>query len=257
VRGPVTPVMSPTNISGCSLWLDAADSSSLYISNAGPVSEISSPMDISGCQGWWDASDLTSMFQDSAQTIPVTSNDNPVAVLRDKSGSNIHAIQSSSTNSRPLYKTNVPNANGRSALYFDGLDDFLLANKPASNSYTILAVLYPTITLINAASPISINYAACFHPFGGELRWFADSTGNYLNSSLNFDQFPQIIGWSNNSNAIIGYKNSNIAFSGTADANIGAAGLQIGRRDAGYSYFTGYVCEIVYYNKVLSLSERD
>lgn len=255
--GPVTAVSSPTGINGCSLWLDAADSNSLYISDAGPVVTISSPMDISGCQGWWDASDLTSMFQDSAQTTPVTSNDNPVAVLRDKSGANIHAIQSSSTNSRPLYKTNVPSTGGKSALYFDGVDDFLLANRPASSNHTILAVLYPTVTLTGAASPISINYLACFHPFNGDIRWFASDTGNYLNSSYNFDQFPQIIGWANNSNAIVGYKNSNITFSGNAEPNVSTvAGLQIGRRDAGYAYFTGYICEIVYYNKILSLSER-
>jgi len=254
--GPVTAASSPTDVNGCALWLDAADSSSLYISNAGPVTTISSPLDISGCQGWWDASDLTSIFQDSAQTTPVTSNDHPVAVLRDKSGSNIHAIQSSSNNSRPLYKTNVPNANGRSALYFDGVDDFLLASRPASSNHTILAVLYPTVTLAGAASPISINSLACFHPFVGDIRWFASNDGAYIGGTVLFDLFPQIIGWTNNNSSITAYKNSNVAFSGTADANINAAGLQIGRRDSGMGYFTGYICEIVCYNKVLSLSER-
>lgn len=253
--GNITAVSNPTQISGCALWLDSNDSSATYMSYAGPVSTISSPLDISGCQGWWDASDISSMFQDTAQTVAVTNSGDPVAVLRDKSGANIHAIQSSSTSSRPTYTANL--ANNKSGLFFDGVDDFLLANRSASSTHTILAVLYPTVTLNGAASPISINYLACYHPSNSSIMWFASNTGNYLTGAYNFDQFPQIVGWTNNNSVVTGYKNSYVTFSGNAEPSVStSSGLQIGRRDAGYAYFTGYICEIVHFNKVLSTSER-
>ncbi len=252
--GPVSAVSAPTEISGCALWLDGSDDSTKYMSYAGPVTTISSPLDISGCQGWWDASDISSMFQDSSQTIPVLTNGDPVAVLRDKSGSSIHAIQSTLTSSRPTYTANL--ANNKSGLFFDG-GDFLLANRPASSTHTILAVLYPTVTLMNAASPIAINQLACFHPQGGEISWFSSDTGNYLTGSYIFDFHPQIVGWTNNNSNVTGYKNSYVAFAGASTTNVSTtSGLQLGRRGDGYAYFTGYICEVVYYNKVLTTSER-
>jgi hypothetical protein len=194
------------------------------------------------------------MFQDAAQTVAVISNGDPVAVLRDKSGSNIHAIQSTLTSSRPIYTANL--SNNKSGLFFDG-GDFLLANRPASSTHTVLAVLYPAVTLMHAASPISINHLACFHPQGGGINWFASDTGNYLNGSYNFDFYPQIVGWTNNNSSVTGYKNSYVAFAGMATTNVSTdSGLQLGRRGDGYAYFTGYICEVVYYNKVLTTSER-
>jgi hypothetical protein len=47
-----------------------------------------------GEQGaWYDPSDLTSMFQDAAGTTPVTAMEQPVGLLRDKSGRGNHASQ--------------------------------------------------------------------------------------------------------------------------------------------------------------------
>lgn len=53
---------------------------------------------------WYDPSDLSTLFQDAAGTIPVTGNGNPVGLMLDKSGNNLHVKQTSSA-SRPIYKT--------------------------------------------------------------------------------------------------------------------------------------------------------
>jgi len=53
---------------------------------------------------WYDPSDITSLFQDSAGTIPVTADGDPVGSMLDKSGNGFHATQATAGN-RPVYKT--------------------------------------------------------------------------------------------------------------------------------------------------------
>ena len=67
---------------------------------------------------WFDPSDLTTLFQDSAGTIPVTANGDPVGLMRDKSGRNCHARQTVSAK-RPTYRTD----GALSWIDFDGVDD--------------------------------------------------------------------------------------------------------------------------------------
>ena len=77
-----------------------------------------------GEQGaWYDPSDLSTLFQDSAGTTPVTAVDQPVGLMRDKSGRGNHASQATDTR-RPLLKQD---ASGFYHLLFDGVDDYLRA----------------------------------------------------------------------------------------------------------------------------------
>ena len=77
-----------------------------------------------GKQGvWYDPSDLSTLFQDVAGTVPVTTNDNPVGKILDKSGNNNHATQTVSA-ARPLYKTEP------SRLLLDKVDDSIVINFP-------------------------------------------------------------------------------------------------------------------------------
>lgn len=76
---------------------------------------------IEGKQGvWYDPSDMSTLFQDVAGTIPVTKDGDPVALMRDKSGNNNHAMQTVSA-ARPVYKTDGI----LHWLDFDGTDDRL------------------------------------------------------------------------------------------------------------------------------------
>lgn len=60
-----------------------------------------------GEQGaWYDPSDFSTMFQDAAGTTPVTAVEQPVGLIRDKSGRGNHASQSTST-SRPVLSARV------------------------------------------------------------------------------------------------------------------------------------------------------
>ena len=47
---------------------------------------------------WYDPSDMTTLFQDAAGTTPVTAVEQPVGLIRDKSGRNNYAFQSTSAN---------------------------------------------------------------------------------------------------------------------------------------------------------------
>ncbi len=74
-----------------------------------------------GEQGaWYDPSDLTTLFQDDAGTVPVTTDGQAVALMRDKSGNGHHAAQTVA-GSRPIFRTSA----GLSWLEFDGVDDVL------------------------------------------------------------------------------------------------------------------------------------
>ena len=73
----------------------------------------------------YDPNDLSTMFQDAAGTVPVTGAGQPVGLIRDKSGRNNHAYQTTSA-SRPILRQNA--ITGAYYLGFDGSDDFLVTN---------------------------------------------------------------------------------------------------------------------------------
>lgn len=79
-----------------------------------------------GEQGFvYDPNDLSTMFQDAVGIVPVTTEGQPVGLIRDKSGRNNHAFQTVSA-SRPLLQRNA--TTGAYYLVFDGADDFLRTN---------------------------------------------------------------------------------------------------------------------------------
>jgi hypothetical protein len=76
-----------------------------------------------GVQGFfYDPNDLSTMYQDAAGTVPVTGVGQAVGLIRDKSGRNNHAFQTTSA-SRPILRQNA--VTGANYLEFDGSDDFL------------------------------------------------------------------------------------------------------------------------------------
>ncbi|MDD2319172.1 MAG: hypothetical protein PHO83_03880 [Geobacteraceae bacterium] len=75
-----------------------------------------------GTQGLWiDPTDLSSLFQDAAGATPVTDADQPVGLVRDKSGRGNHLSQATSSAKPTLRK----DAQGRYYLEPDGIDDLL------------------------------------------------------------------------------------------------------------------------------------
>jgi len=70
---------------------------------------------------WFDPSDMSSMFQDSAGTVPVANDGDPVGLLMDVSGNGNHAVQTVPA-ARPSWRTDGV----LSWLEFDGADDKLV-----------------------------------------------------------------------------------------------------------------------------------
>jgi hypothetical protein len=146
---PSATGFNPRSISGLALWLDAADTSTLYTTDAGPVTAVSSPLDISGCKLWLDA--------DDASTFTLVGSS--VSEWRDKSGSGApHATQSSA----PARPSRVSAAvNGRAAVEFQGTHALTFASSTASFNYlhnatgaTVFIVVRPD----TASNPDAIRY---------------------------------------------------------------------------------------------------
>jgi hypothetical protein len=111
--GAIRGRTAPTTYSG----IQAPDGSYYFSGLFTPLSLFAA-----GEQGaWYDPSDFSTMFQNSTGTTPVTAVDQPVGLIRDKSGRGNHASQSTEA-SRPILKVDE---NGRYYLFFDGTDDFL------------------------------------------------------------------------------------------------------------------------------------
>lgn len=70
---------------------------------------------------WYDPSDLSTLFQDSAGTVPVTGVNQPVGMMRDKSGRGNHATQPTTVN-RPVLQQD---GSGKDYLAFNGTNSWL------------------------------------------------------------------------------------------------------------------------------------
>ena len=116
----ITPKI--TNLGYSNLWTDM----SAILGYASNFQKLITKLFANGEQGFfYDPSDMGTMFQDAAGTIPVTAVGQPVGLIRDKSGRNNHAFQTTSA-SRPLLRQNA--ITGANYLEFDGADDFLQTN---------------------------------------------------------------------------------------------------------------------------------
>lgn len=116
----ITPKI--TNLGYSNLWTDM----STILGYASNFDQQIQKLFANGEQGFfYDPNDLSTMFQDAAGTVPVTAAGQPVGLIRDKSGRNNHAFQTTSA-SRPILRKNA--VTGANYLAFDGSDDFLQTN---------------------------------------------------------------------------------------------------------------------------------
>jgi hypothetical protein len=139
----------PRSISGLALWLDAADGSSLYTTDAGPVTAVSAPTEISGCALWLDADDLNSM----------TLSGSNVSEWRDKSGAGSPAASQAVSANRP--QRAASSLNGRATIEFDDADSLVFGSSTAAFNYlhnatgaTMFVVWKPATT----SNPDTIRY---------------------------------------------------------------------------------------------------
>ena len=94
----ITPKI--TNLGYSNLWTDM----STILGYASNSQKLITKLFANGEQGFfYDPSDLSTMFQDSSGTIPVTAAGQPIGLIRDKSGRNNRARQTTSA-SRPIFQ---------------------------------------------------------------------------------------------------------------------------------------------------------
>lgn len=132
-----------------------------------------------GKQGaWYDPSDKSTLFQDVAGTIPVTTDGDPVGLIKDKSGNNNHATQPVSA-ARPTYRTDGV----LHWLEIDAVDDSLvipinLESKTFSLCLSHLQDVRTNHILVNSIQTGALVYAATENSPNTTLT----SAGNTINN---------------------------------------------------------------------------
>lgn len=95
----------------------------------------------------YDPNDLSTMYQDVAGTIPVTAVGQPVGLMKDKSGRNNHALQTTSAARPVLQQPPI-------------LGNELVVNGDFSNGTTGWSVQNGTVAVVNGAARVTATSAA-------------------------------------------------------------------------------------------------
>lgn len=233
------------------------------------------PKNISNLQLWLDASQLN------------LSNDTAVSSWTDNSGNGYNATQGTLAN-RPTFKTNI--LNGRPSLLFDGTDSLSIPSSTSnfkflhSTDSSLFIVLQPGVVSDPAVNYILISTGASTANIGYSLR-FADSpasnnginsfiyfgssgntvVSNAVNNVLTANTFNYFRVMSQPTNGTAANRSEiqvdlstvikNNTQTNTASTSNSSSNLFIGQSDTGAFPFSGYISEIIIYNKILSSSE--
>lgn len=218
------------------------------------------PRLISGLALWLDAFDLSTLALDGS---------NNVSQWRDKSGNSNHGNQATST-WRPFGFGSI---NGKNALDFDGINDFLSISNSSSINLgpTMSFFAVHKINLLTARQTI-FSFQDGNNQFTPMLE-MGSATGTYTNSYSVIRPSVFMINAPNNSlttssslfsfliessqNLTIRKNGSQIATTASAGTTLTGSGQQklIGSRTTASQFFFGSVGEIIVYNRRLSVSE--
>lgn len=125
---------------------------------------------------WFDPSDLSTLFQDSAGTVPVLADGDPVGLVRDKSGNEHHATQATLAE-RPIYRT----GGGLRWLEFNGVNQFLVT--PTITPATDKVQVYAGVSKAsNTGTGIVVEYSADVNASPGSFYVLAPLTSGTVRS---------------------------------------------------------------------------
>ena len=214
------------------------------------------PTSVAGLSIWLDAADASTLFQDVAGTIPST-NGSKVQLWKDKSVNAYNATQATSSIA-PTLSTNE-----------------IVFNVASSTSLTTTYTAAPANeTLFVVINPTTINSGntayeiICSSAINGREFYFYQGLLNTATSGINSScTTPTValnqkilleMSYAGTSASIVHYYNGTLqidsnsttppSFSGTGTTRIGAGPTT--------SYFAGTISEIICYNTVLSLGQR-
>lgn len=251
----------PRSISGLALWLDAADSSTLYTTDAGPVTAVSSPLDIAGCALWLDASD----------TATITHAGGAVSEWRDKSSGGRHHTASGSA--RPT--TGTRTQNGLNVIDFDGANNLLTGN--AASLTMFQNVPHAAVFVVIKFDALTANQYFFEHKATGaaaRFQIFTQPGGNLVvgGRRLDADSLVTVASVATTSPSLIAgiadYANSDL-FLRAGGATLASTtsfltdGLTSNTASNGQTLggvsgllLDGYIAEVVAYNSSLSPADR-
>lgn len=214
----------------------------------------------SGEEGqWFDISDLATLFQDTAGTVPVTADGDPVALILDKSGNDKHAIQSSSS-LRPTYRTSgglhwLESAGGSNGERIGVSNDLMV--QPFSAAIAIKSnSLSANMQLIDSDN---VTYPGESRSFVGirdsNFKMYA---GTFVDSGVSVDLLPHtIISVFNDANSSIQVDNSTKITSDSGERDWGGFWLFDSKVTEGSGdTFDGRFYQALKINRALSLGEQ-
>jgi len=229
------------------------------------VPGITDPNDITGIQLWMDGQD-TSTFNGGSIT-----NGTGVSQWTDKSPNGFTYDQGSAS-SRPAFTTNVFGTN--SGVVFDGINDFLLHSNDSefdddgNGTWIIVGLdgVYACFTDFGDS-----NDYLYMRVVGNGQFWFQGNPGNttlsrYVSDSNGDAANGSIYAAWYDGNYNLEIDNTSVGMTATVGSNefwydsiVGADEMAMGRlkRAGGENYFSGTICEAIYYNRVLSSFERN
>lgn len=230
-----------------------------------PIKEVFlfDPLSIPGCCLWLDAADRTVLFSDSAGTLPVSTGSQRLSYWKDKSTSNNHATNTTSTptvtfqslNSYPtvsfegsnyltLTSTSLPNG-GTNASYF-------FVCRTTNTGVYVFFSHGPTPTQQAQTPQFFFNSGQIYADTFGSNAIYDNSTqtNNYL--TLSFTRSTTLSGWLHGS-SFIGSNNSPLS----VNTGTGFATLGVGRVSANLDYYyRGNMAELIVYNTNLTTTNR-
>ena len=222
----------------------------------------------------YDPNDLTTLYQDAAGTIPVTATGQPVGLMKDKSGNNNHAFQTTSA-TRPILRKNA--VTGANYLEFDGSDDFLMTNNidfTATDKVSLFAGVTKLADNTQIVAELSSNTA--INPGSFYLVAGSDAGGNGFTSLahsspiLSIGQIARHFTYLAPDVAVLSIKhdisgdlssmrrNGVIGINGLDDKGTGNFGnypLYIGRRNGTLLTFNGHLYSLIGIGRLTTDSE--
>ena len=141
------------------------------------------PLTLPNLHAWLDASDTSTTWQDTAATTAATADNDPVALITDKSGNGNNYSQSNSDR-RPLLRSDANGQNSLSVLSFDGSDD-ILAHNVSSNDFADIGYAYVFAAVIDTNRAAGDNWHAavwCARDSGGSTRFYLSTRTNGSNT---------------------------------------------------------------------------
>jgi hypothetical protein len=219
------------------------------------------PRTVGGCTLWLDGADSSTLFQDSGGTTPVTATGQSIGQWRDKSGNNNNLTQATSGN-RPVY--NVSNI-----ITFNGSSQFLTIPNPntlvANTSFSIFAVerrqraLGNTFFLAGSGTGTNTNLVIGYQsePRMRFAFYFNDLDYNSVPTYDATNEPTRL--WTFNYNSpgrTIHLYGLNVA-SDTNTSNLTSwNGAELGRFSVGNTYYQGNISEILIYKPALTTAQR-